>query len=448
MDSDELHKWLIQSFGQEGGEMAWKQFSSLPDSIKDELLSGSQPLPDPGEMRKVFSAFKAAGESGGKGEGGPVNRPLAGEMALRTADEKHFTNSISALQFDRLSQALSSANLWLDSATSTLPLPDKTKILTPRQWTEGAVGAWCSLVSPLARKTTDTISSFFREQGGLEGLTGVFAGPIPIPLPAGVTPDPQALLENAVKTNFAVQLGEAIGQMSPLTLSSFDYGIRTAGGKAGALIPENLDTFAKGAQLPEEEVYSFYALREMAYARLYNSAPWIEGQIAALVYAYSRGFELDTSETEEDLREADFMNPDGMAHLISFSSLKAKDSEAQRKAREDLQRLLTLAESWVDCVTWRAGSAFISKISQLREMMRRRRAEGEMTGKPLARLMGLGLEPKDIRETSSKWDRLSGNVEERDRLWSHPRLLSKVDGKGEEEGGNDWDGDLSSFLEE
>ncbi|MBQ1424920.1 MAG: zinc-dependent metalloprotease, partial [Aeriscardovia sp.] len=107
----------------------------------------------------------------------------------------------------------------------------------------------------------------------------------------------------------------------------------------------------------------------------------------------------------------------------------------------------SLAESWVDCVTWRAGSAFISKISQLREMMRRRRAEGEMTGKPLARLMGLGLEPKDIRETSSKWDRLSGNVEERDRLWSHPRLLSKVDGKGEEEGGNDWDGDLSSFLE-
>ena len=427
--------------------MAWKQFSSLPDSVKDELLSGSQPLPDPGEMRKVFSAFRAAGGSGGKGGEGAVNRPLTSEMALRTADEKHFSNSVSALQFDRLSQASSSANLWLDSATSTLPLSEKTKVLTPRQWTEGAVGAWCSLVSPLAQKTTDTIISFFKAQGGLEGLAGIFAGPIPIPLPAGAAAEPEALLQNAVRTNFAVQLGEAIGEMSPTTLSSFDYGIRTAGGKAGALIPENLDTFAKDAELPQEEVYAFYALREMAYARLYSSAPWIEGQIAALVYRYSRGFDLDTSEAEENIREADLMSPDGMASLVSFSSLKAKDSEDQQRAREDLQRLLTLVESWVDCVSWRAGSAFIPRISELREMMRRRRAEGEMTGKPLARLMGLGLDPKYIRELSSNWDKLSSNVEERDRLWSHPRLLSKVDGKGEEEeGGSDWDADLTDLL--
>lgn len=446
MDSNELHRWLIQSFGEEGGEMAWKQFSSLPESVKDELLSGSQPLPDPEEMRKVFSAFRAAGGSGGQGSLGAVNRPLTSEMALRTADEKHFKNSVSALQFDRLSQASSSANLWLDSATSTLPLPEKTKVLTPRQWTEGAVGAWCSLVSPLAQKTTDTIVSFFKQQGGLEGLTGIFAGPIPIPLPDGVAPDPAALLQNAVRTNFAVQLGEAIGQMSSLTLASFDYGIRTVGGKAGALIPENLDTFAKEAELAQEEVYAFYALREMAYARLYNSAPWIEGQISALVYQYSRGFELDTSDAEENIGEADLMSPDGMASLVNFSALKAKDSEDQKRAREELQRLLTLVESWVDCVTWRAGSAFISRISELREMMRRRRAEGEMTGKPLARLMGLGLDPKYIRELSAKWDKLSADVEKRDSLWSHPRLLSEVDGQGEDEGGSDWDSDLNDLL--
>jgi hypothetical protein len=50
----------------------------------------------------------------------------------------------------------------------------------------------------------------------------------------------------------------------------------------------------------------------------------------------------------------------------------------------------------------------------------------------------------------AKWDKLSGNVEERDKLWSHPRLLSKVDGKEEEEGenGNDWDLDFTNLLKD
>ncbi|MBR4399826.1 MAG: zinc-dependent metalloprotease [Aeriscardovia sp.] len=444
MDSNEFHKWLIESFGEQGGEMAWKQFSSLPDSIKDELLSESR-LPSPGEMRKIFSAFKAAGQEGGESAKGVINRPLTTQMALKTAEEKHFKNAISALQFDRLSQASSSANLWLDSASSTLPLPEKTKFLTPLQWTQGAVSAWASLVYPLAQGMECTAMEFFRQQGEMGYSWGVFAGGVPIP---GIEGDGRALLQNAIRTNFAIQLGSAIGEMSLPTLASFDYGIRTVGGKAGALIPENLDAFAKDAQLPQEEVYAFYALREMAYARLYNSAPWIEGQISTLIYKYSRDFDLDTREARENpLREVDFMNPGGMGGIVNFSSLKAKDTEEQKKAKESLQRLLTLVESWVDCVTWRAGSAFIPHISELREMMRRRRAEGEMTGKVLARLMGLCLDPKRIREMCSKWDGLSSDVEGRDRLWSHPRLLSGVDGKGgEEEGGKDWDSDFDNLL--
>lgn len=444
MDSNEFHKWLIESFGQEGGEMAWKQFYSLPDSIKDELLSESR-LPSPGEMRKIFSAFKAASQEGKEAAEGVINRALTAQIALKNAEEKHFKNTISALQADRLSQATSSANLWLDSATSTLPLPEKTKILTPRQWTEGSVTAWANLITPLAQGMESTAMEFLKRQGDLGYSWGVFAGGVPIP---GVEADAQSLLQNAIRTNFAIQLGSAIGEMSILTMAGFDYGVRTVGGKAGALVAENLEAFAQDAQLPNEEVYAFYALREMAYARLYNSAPWIEGQISTLVYKYSRDFDLEDKEDQNgSVLDMDFMNPGGMGTVINLSSLKAKDTEEQKKAKESLQRLLTLAESWVDCVTWRAGSAFIPHISELREMMRRRRAEGEMTGKVLARLMGLGLDPKHLREVCAKWDGLSSNIEERDRLWSHPRLLSKVDGQGEEEGGeSDWDLDLTNLL--
>ena len=440
MDSNEFHKWLIESFGEKGGEMAWRQFSSLPDSIKDELLSEAH-LPSPGEMQKIFSALQAAGQEGDVKEA--VNQPLTSQMAIKTAEEKQFHNTLSALQFDRLSQATSSANLWLDSASSTLPLPEKTKILTPRQWTEGSVKAWIGLVTPMAQAMEEAATKYFSHT---TGMFEVFAGGIPIP---GIDADPRSILQNAIRTNFAIQLGSAIGEMSILTLASFDYGIRTMGGKAGALIAENLDAFADEAQLPKEEVYAFYALREMAYARLYNSAPWIEGQISTLVYKYSRDFEFARSDGAQDMRNVDFLNPDGISSVINLSTLKAKDTEEQKRAKESLERLLTLVESWVDCVTWRAGSAFIPHISELREMMRRRRAEGEMTGKVLAKLMGLGLDPKYVREICANWDKLSGNVEERDRLWSHPRLLSKVDGKeGKEEGGdgNDWDLDFTNLL--
>ena len=441
MDSNEFHKWLIESFGEEGGKMAWEQFSSLPDSIKDELLSQSH-LPSPSEMRKIYSAFQAAGQEG-QDDKGAVNQPLITQMALKTAEEKHFKNTISALQFDRLSQATSSANLWLDSASSTLPLPEKTKILTPRQWTEGSVKAWTSLVTPMAQAMQEAATKYFMQLGNWD--YEIFAGGIPLP---GINADRQSVIRSVVKTNFAIQLGSAIGEMSILTLASFDYGVRTVGGKAGALIAENLDAFAQDTQLPKEEVYAFYALREMAYARLYNSAPWIEGQICTLVYKYSRDMDLGSCDTTPDFSSVDFMNPSGLSHLVNLSTFKTKDTEEQKKAKESLQRLLTLVESWVDCVTWRAGSAFIPHISELREMMRRRRAEGEMTGKVLAKLMGLGLDPKYLREMCAKWDKLSGKVEERDKLWSHPRLLSKVDGKKEEESenGNDWDLDFTNLF--
>lgn len=444
MDFNEFHKWLIESFGPEGGEMAWRQFSSLPDSIKDGLLSESS-LPSPEEMRKIFSAFKTASQQGKEAGDGVINRALTTQIALKNAEDKHFKNTVSALQSDRLSQATSSANLWLDSATFTLPLSEKTKILTPMQWIEGSVTAWSNLITPLAQGMEETAMEFLNRQGDLGYSWGIFAGGVPIP---GVEADAQSILQNAIRTNFAIQLGSAIGEMGTLAMASFDYGVRTVGGEAGALIAENLDAFAKDAQLPNEEVYAFYALREMAYARLYNSAPWIEGQISTLIYKYSRDFDLGIKEDQIGVSDMDFMNPGGMGTVINLSSLKAKDTQEQKETKESLQRLLTLTESWVDCVTWRAGSAFIPHIPELREMMRRRRAEGEATGKVLAKLMGLGLDPKYLREVCAKWDGLSSNVKERDKLWSHPRLLSRVDGKGEEEGGSDWDLDFTNLLKD
>ncbi len=35
MSEDELHKWLIDSFGPYQGEMAWQQLSQLPSEVRD-----------------------------------------------------------------------------------------------------------------------------------------------------------------------------------------------------------------------------------------------------------------------------------------------------------------------------------------------------------------------------------------------------------------------------
>jgi putative hydrolase len=252
----------------------------------------------------------------------------------------------------------------------------------------------------------------------------MFAGPVPIPIPEGLK-DPRKLMELLGSTSFAMQLGQASGTLAHEVFGSFDQGMVMTDNPAGALLPENMEKFATELELPLPEVMSFLALRESAHSRLYSAVPWLMPRVESLISKYARGISIDLDAVEEQLRDADEMNPEGIAGAVNMAKVGMKETDEQKEALHSLEILLALVEGWVDAVTWRAGTPFLPHIEQLREMMRRRRAAGGPAEQTFENLIGLKLRPRKLREAAALWERITTDegAEGRDAHWSHPDRL-------------------------
>ena len=62
MDENAIRQWFIDCFGPIQGEMAWNQFSNMPEELRDQLMSQDvSKLPKPAEVRSMMQAFTAGG---------------------------------------------------------------------------------------------------------------------------------------------------------------------------------------------------------------------------------------------------------------------------------------------------------------------------------------------------------------------------------------------------
>jgi putative hydrolase len=270
-------------------------------------------------------------------------------------------------------------------------------------------------------------------------------------------------------TSFSMQLGQAAGNLSSEVLGSFDQGIALLKSPAGALIPQNIKAYADSLEIDPAEVTAFVALHELAHARLFASVPWLMPCFEALIGKYARGISIDLDAMEEQLREANQMNPESIAGAVNLSNVGVNDTPEQRSALQSLENLLALVDGWVDCIVWRAGMAHLPHIEQLREMTRRQRAAGGPAELTFESLLGLQLRPRRLREASELWESITTTEgqDSRDAHWSHPDMLpllqddSDADSvieaptstanptqTGDDHSGVDWDAELSKLLQE
>ncbi|PJM76134.1 zinc-dependent metalloprotease [Bifidobacterium simiarum] len=475
MEDNELHQWLIDSFGPIQGEMAWKQFSALPESIREQIMSqGVDGLPKPSEVRSLAEALTAGGlntmgDVQRTVQEGPINVKMAQSIALSKTRENGAASTVSAEDGAAARQALSEANLWLDTVTDFDPVRGQADVLTRAQWVEKTLPAWAKFASPVAESMNEALAAVFSERlgGALGGeISGMFAGPVPIPIPEDLK-DPATLMRLLGNTSFAMQLGNAAGNLSSEVHGSFDQGIALLDNPAGALIPQNIDAYATQLELDRSEVTEFLALHEVAHARLFAAVPWLMPRFEALIGKYARGISIDLDAMEEQLREAEMMNPESIAGAVNLTKVGIGDTPEQQEALHGLENLLALVDGWVDCVVWRAGMAHIPHLEQLREMMRRERAVGGPAERTFESLLGLRLRPKRLREAAQLWESITGGegAEARDAKWSHPDLLPSLPAEpGDETGANtatasqqqtagagdevDWDAELSKLLDE
>ena len=433
MDDNTLRQWLTECFGPIQGEMAFRQIDDLPDMIKDQLMSQDpSKLPKPDEVRAMMQAFTAGGLNSPADmqrtvAEGPINVKLAKSLALQRAGGEGSRSTVSAETAEAARRAMSEASLWLDTACELDPPAGEPQVLTRTGWVEGTIDAWAKFAAPVAESMNDALASVIADRlGDAFGgeITGMFAGPVPIPIPEGMN-SPAQMMKLLGNTSFAMQLGQAAGALSHEVHGGFDQGVALLSNPAGALIAQNVEEYAASLDMPAGEVMSFLALREMAHARLFASVPWLMPRFEALIGKYARGVDIDLDAMEEQLREAGAMDPESISGAVNLTKVGIADTPEQRAAKESLETMLALVEGWVDCVTWRAGISHLPHLDQLREMMRRERATGGPAERTFESLLGLELRPRRMREATALWERIGATegAEARDAKWGHPDLL-------------------------
>jgi putative hydrolase len=374
-------------------------------------LASAAGLPDDPEMvQRLIGQLQQALQNSEDG----INWGLATEQA-RTLAGRSAVPSTPA-ERSALEQALHVAALWLDEATSISSLTTEPVLLTRAGWAEATMPVWTQLAEPVATSIADALTKVLDEHARDE-LEGMLGG-------AG------KLMRNLGGTLFAMQLGQVVGQLAAEAVGGGDVGIPLLDGetKQAALVPQNVDDFGRGLDIPIDEIRLYLAVRELAHARLFRHAKWLRLHLLTQITDFARGIHIDTSRLEELAADFDPQNPEELRAAMTSGALIPPKTDEQQAALARLETMLALIEGWVDVVT-AAATTRLPHADAIAETVRRRRAAGGPAESAFSTLVGLELRPRRLREAAAMWQAVHDAVgaDGRDDLWAHPDVLPGAD---------------------
>jgi putative hydrolase len=312
----------------------------------------------------------------------------------------------------RLNDAFAMAQLWLSEVTQISDPATEAKLLSRVLWVEDALPLFKLLAEPVADRMNRSLGEAIQTQlpeEVSEALKG--AGDI---------------MRSAGAMMFAMQLGQALGQLSKEAITGTEIGLPIYVEQRPAFVLQNLNEFVKTLELGNEQdqAYIYMALRELAHIKLFKHSKWLREKIVAQIREYAAGISFDTSAMEEISEDFDPQNPTAFQQALETGAFLAERSESQLAALESIETNLALIEGWVDAVTSEAAKR-LPKNEAIREAVRRRRATGGPAEQTFQSLVGLELRPKRLREASNLWKLLGEAVgaEKRDALGDHADWL-------------------------
>lgn len=370
-------------------------------------LANAAGLPaDPELVQRLIGQLQQALQNSGDG----INWKLAEDQASTLAARSAVASTPA--EVSSLEQALHVAALWLDEVTDIAALTTEPTLLTRAGWAEATMPVWTQLAEPVAESIASALTDVLQEQAP-EELTSMLG-------------DAGRIMRNLGGTLFAMQLGQVVGQLAQEVVSGGDVGIPLLDGdvRQAALVPQNVDTFARGLEIPVDEVRLYLAVRELAHARLFRHAKWLRLHLLTQITDYARGIRIDTEPLEELAADFDPQNPESLREALTSGKLIPPKTDEQLAALARLESMLALVEGWVDVVTAQATSR-LPKSDAIAESVKRRRAAGGPAESAFASLVGLELRPRRLREAAAMWQAVTDAVgsEGRDALWAHPDIV-------------------------
>lgn len=423
----------------------------LRDMLRDMLqggggfdpakLAGVGGLPnDPAAVQALMQNMQAALSKPTDG----IDWGVAAEHAKGVARPE--SREIPADEAARYAGAFRLADLWLGEATTLGEVSDLPRTITRLEWIGGSMDLWSQLAEPVATSIADALMEVLRDQAPPEMHAMVQQ--------SGV------MMRNLGGAMFSVQLGQVIGQLAGEVMAGGDIGMPVLSRPSAALLPQNIAAFAEGLDAPSSEVELYLAVRELAHARLFSHAKWLQTHLVSSITAFARGISIDIGRIEGLVHDLDPTNPDAIREALSSGAFIPPRSPEQEAALARLETMLALIEGWVDVVTAEATSR-LPKADGIAEMVRRRRATGGPAERAFSTLVGLELRPRRLREAAAMWRAVAEahGAEARDALWDHfdalptsadidePTLLVTRLDIGET-AGDDFDRELASLLDD
>lgn len=336
---------------------------------------------------------------------GPVNWDLARQLA-----NQHVGDDPMVPRTDReaIDKALRLADLWLESSTTFPTGITTTTAWTRKDWIAHTIDTWRQLAEPLAAKMSEALGELVPED--VRGMLGPMAN----------------LMQGIGSTLFGAQLGQSLAELSKEVLSSTDVGLPLGPAGTAVILPANLADYAEGmADIDDDEVRLYVALREAAYHRLFQHVPWLRAHVVGAIESYANGIHIDQSAVESLANDLDFTNQDAMRQIDLGELLRPEDTPAQQAALARLEHVLALVGGWVSHVAAEAAGQRLPSLAKLTESARRRRATGGPSERTFEALVGLKLSPRKLREAGTLWQSITTarGVEGRDAVWAHPDLM-------------------------
>lgn len=369
-----------------------------------------------GDLGQIFTQlgqmFSNAGTmTAGDTTSGPVNYELARQVASSSIG---FVAPVPATTNSAIADAVHLADTWLDGVTALPAGASKAVGWSPSDWVDNTLETWKRLCDPMARQISTVWASSLPEEAKS------MAGPL------------MAMMSQMGGMAFGSQLGQALGRLSREVLTSTDIGLPLGPKGVAAIMPDAVESFAAGLELPRSEILTFLAAREASHHRLFSHVPWLSSQLLGAVEAYAMGMKIDMSGIEElarDFNPATLSDPAAIENLLGQGVFEPEATPAQTQALERLETLLALIEGWVQVVVTDALGHRLPGAAALGETLRRRRASAGPAEQTFATLVGLELRPRKLREAAALWQRLTeaAGVDARDAVWQHPDLLPGAD---------------------
>ena len=443
-----------QLFGQLGGS------AQQPEGMEELLAQVQRTLSQLNQSGQTFGGvgginglFGAGGPLGGSTEGG-VNWDLANDTARKTSLQLGPDPVPTAAQQERVREAVTIAEVWLDDVTDLPRVPGEPVAWSRAEWIENTQPVWQRLVEPVASSIADAMQSALTPPADeIAEAGGQFA-------------DIEKMFAPLVRSSgagmFGIQLGQALAQLAGEVVGATDIGLPLH--ERVALLPGGVAKFGDGLDQSTTDVHLYLALRECARQRLFHGTTWLSSTLLSLVEEYARGIRIDSRAIEDAVSDMDLSNIEELQERLTGSLFSPQRTPEQEAVLVRLETMLALVEGWVDHVVAQAAARWMPAAVPLAETMRRRRASGGPAEATFATLVGLELRPRRLRDAANLWAALQEKrgAQARDEPWSHPDVMpSTADlddplgfvesgprrGGDSDSSGTDFDAELAKLLD-